>query len=52
MKKCKDCKHYSYQTDRNDDVVITFCNHPKNTDKHEGNTTENLCPIIKQPTKP
>jgi len=42
-----ECIHYKYQLDRNGDLDICFCNHPENTDKHEGNCTKCLCPLWK-----
>jgi len=42
-----ECAHYKYQLDRNGDLDICFCNHPENTDKHEGNCTKCLCPLWK-----
>lgn len=42
----KMCEHYSYDTDRNGEVVLTFCDHPDNKSKYEGNCTHELCPII------
>lgn len=29
------------------DVNLTFCNHPENKNKHEGNCQEDLCPFRK-----
>jgi len=40
-----ECAHYKYKLDRNGDLDICFCNHPENTDKHEGNCTKSLCPL-------
>jgi len=39
------CDYYSYQCDNNREVVICYCNHPDNTDDHEGNCTHSLCPL-------
>ena len=42
----QECKFFEYQTDRNDDVAITFCNHPDNQNEFEGNTKYTWCPLI------
>jgi hypothetical protein len=39
------CGFYSYACDDNDEVVITHCGHPDNSNKDEGNTTSLLCPL-------
>jgi len=46
-----DCKHYQFTEDVNGDVCLTFCNNPKNEGNHEGNTTEELCPLFPEPSK-
>ena len=47
IEKCpainKECKFYSYQKDRDEEVVVTFCENPYNNNKFEGNTTKKLC---------
>jgi hypothetical protein len=30
------------------DVNLSFCNHPKNPDDCEGNCQEKLCPLLKK----
>lgn len=45
----KHCQFYGYQTDDNDEVVITVCGHPQNDDT-EGNTIKSLCPLIGEPS--
>lgn len=43
--KCKLCEYFTCQRDRNNDIALTFCKHPKNPSKYEGNTRPLLCPI-------
>jgi hypothetical protein len=39
------CSFYSYQCDRNGEVVVCFCSHPDNPKDVEGNCLASLCPI-------
>jgi len=43
----KGCKHLMGKCDHNDDHEIYYCNHKDNTDDHEGNCNEKLCPLNK-----
>lgn len=45
--KCRQCRFYCDQKDRNGDIAITFCSHMDNPNKAEGNTTAKLCPLNK-----
>jgi hypothetical protein len=41
----RSCDHYSYATDNNNEVAISHCCHPENSNKDEGNCTSFLCPL-------
>jgi len=40
------CGFYAYQKDRNDEVVLEFCNHYQNPCDEEGNCEDYLCPLL------
>lgn len=44
------CDYYSCQYDRNDELVLSYCDHPKNPEGVEGNCTHTLCPLT-QPSE-
>ena len=44
----ENCKYFNCQRDLNDDIAISYCNHPENRSEYEGNCTHNLCPLIKE----
>lgn len=44
--KCEGCDWFSGQRDQNNEIVITYCSHPRNSSNDEGNTTRDLCPLL------
>ena len=42
------CKYFNGQRDSNNDMVLTYCSHPENKSKDEGNCSHTLCPMIKE----
>ena len=42
------CIYFTYQLDRNGEVAISHCAHPKNKSNYEGNCIYALCPKVKE----